>query len=172
MAWGTNRDNRNARSKDLDQLLRTVRESRYNSGNEITNGNHRIAREGGAIEPNATMCQPCSQSLYCFLAGKDLDFRQKEKDRTPCYREIKFIRFYYHGTCCLSYDMHKKTVCDHGKWGYSVTTSRSISWYLEALHDNFHDVWLGPDRAQELKKAFKKWKQGDGEVWHFVGRAP
>lgn len=73
----------------------------------------------------------------------------------PCWEEQRFVEFYYHGSCCLVYDTQTGAVSDLGMYGYSVTTTRAIRWYLEAVADNYANGLTG-DRIGEIMKHFKK----------------
>lgn len=73
----------------------------------------------------------------------------------PCWEEQRFVEFYYHGSCCLVYDVQTGAVSDLGMYGYSVTTTRSIRWYLEAVADNYANGLTG-ECISEIMKFFKK----------------
>jgi hypothetical protein len=123
------------------------------SRGQCGNGNHRIKTGEGVLQRD-TWCQPCPDSLRCFLVGRTVDIQEAIAKKYPCVATRRFILFYYHGSCCLTFDTQTKRVNDWGFWGYSITTSRSIRWYLEALlWHNYIDM---QQTVEDAIKFFKK----------------
>lgn len=152
------RRTRNARSQDLARLLRNTskRSSTDRPAHDIINGNHRIAITAGRRAPAPDQCKGCPNHLACFAGRQDEALRRDgEWMLRPCHNERRFVEFYYHGSCCLVYDIQTGAVSDLGMYGYSVTTTRSIRWYLEAVADNFANGLTG-DRIGEIMTFFKK----------------
>lgn len=144
------RQARNARSRDLARLLSQTKCS------EVLNGNHRIAITSGRQAPFPDLCKNCPNHLACFAGHQDEALRRDgEWMLRPCWEERRFVEFYYHGSCCLIYDMLTGAVSDLGMYGYSVTTTRSIRWYLEAVAENFN-TRLVNGRIGEIMQLFKK----------------
>lgn len=118
-----------------------------------SNGNHMINTGAGLIQ-DAVRCQNCPDNFRCFLAGKTIDPYDAIHKNYPCVDERRYIQFHYHGSCCITFDRRQKRVNDWGYWGYSVTTSRSIRWYLEALlYEGFID---SSQTVEDAIKFFKK----------------
>jgi hypothetical protein len=157
------------RTKDL-------RQARNSAHGSCTNGNHRTEIDEPlwpqAGYPDMQRCQGCALWLLCNTAGEpkppselfgsphvDISLEQ-EIAKYPCLRFTKRIRFYYHGTCCIELDVRNRKITDHHKYGYSVTTSRAIRWYLEALNDEGY--LASRTQVDTLIKAFKK---GVGVTW-------
>lgn len=95
------------------------------------NGNHRTEVITRTPPPLEEACPVCPLRLVCTSVGP-------ERNRHPgrhCQTVIT-AKFFYHGTCCLTFDERERTLDDHGYWGYSITTSRAIRWYVQALWDN------------------------------------
>lgn len=67
--------------------------------------------------------------------------------------------FKYHGSLCLTFDVTQNRVNDWGYWGYSVTTSRAIRWYVEALADHHYIAF---SQIEEIINFFKKRKDRVG----------
>jgi hypothetical protein len=82
---------------------------------------------------------------------------EAEIAKYPCLRYTRRIRFYYHGTCILTYDVQSQRVTDHGTYGWSVTTSRALRWDLGALCD---ESYISPQRREEIYKEMRKNQQG------------
>jgi len=129
---------------------------------EKQNGNHRIVCTPGPFYPDMERCAPCDRSLGCLALGRVLfDKAQPLTAKRPCIADGPTIHFYYHGTLCLSCASH--IVTDHGMWGHSVTTSRSIRWYLEAL---FSQGYIDSrTRVDELCHHFKKRPAEEASHW-------
>jgi hypothetical protein len=123
-----------------------------------SNGNHRITAGEGIT--HGEWCQTCEDSLRCFLAGKMIDVQEAVNKKRPCVQQAQFIYFYYHNALCLTFDKQRRRVNDWGYWGYSVTTSRSIRWYIEALA--YHD-FIPYDTVEPAITFFKK--RNDTETW-------
>lgn len=157
------RRNPNKRSDDLRAALQ--------GNGHKANGNHRIEVHNGLARPSIELCKPCELSLRC-LSGKQVTDSQAYAEKRPCCRRQSLVRFYYHGTCCLTFDRNVRQVTDHNKYGYSVTTSGNIRKYLNALWDCEDDLGVGPldlsySRIDEIIKAFKSYRpKNDGdELW-------
>ena len=71
--------------------------------------------------------------MKCLLAGKQLNPPSAERLKKHCYTRRRFVQFSYHHSVCLQFDLVSKEMTDNGYWGHSVTTSRAIRWYIEAL---------------------------------------
>lgn len=106
-------------------------------------------------------CAECDRKLACL--AMDCVTQVPIPNTAPCLTQGKTIRFYYHDTLVLSFNMMNKLVTDHGYWGYSVTTSRSIRWYLEALlYEDFINTRFDVDR---LCKLFKQRPSEEANLW-------
>jgi hypothetical protein len=117
--------------------------------------------ESGSEFPDVVKCNGCDRKLACLAMDQVTDV--PIPSTSPCIVEGRMIRFYYHDTLCLSFNMMSKLVTDHGYWGYSMTTSRSIGWYLEALFEcgfinTMHDV-------NRLRKLFRNREGKEAELW-------
>lgn len=137
------RRERNKRCSDLRVALQRGR---------CTNGNHTIVAGEGILQ-RAEWCQACPDSMRCFLVGNTVDVQEAVDKKYPCIQQQRYIFFKYHGACCLTFDQQTQRLNDWGYWGYSVTTSRSIRWYVEALVDS---NLIPPDRAEPAIEFFKK----------------
>lgn len=126
------------------------------------NGNHFITVDDSGPEfPDMHRCNNCDRKLACLAMGQVTEV--PIPNTAPCVVSGRTIRFYYHDTLCLSFNIMNKLVTDHGYWGYSVTTSRSIRWYLEALFSHgYIDSGYDVDR---LCKLFKKRSGKEAELW-------
>ena len=133
---------------------------------ECSNGNHRIKTGEGVLQRD-TWCQPCPDSLRCFLVGRTIDVHEAIAKKYPCVNDRKYIFFYYHGACCLTFDRDGCRVNDWGYWGYSITTSRAIRWYLVALR--WHGFINHQDTIEAAVKFFKQKDRGrdaqGGAAW-------
>lgn len=133
-------------NKRVDDL----RVAMSNSSGEQRNGNHRTVVNPGTPIPDVTLCHDCSRMLYCITKGVSLP----DTPERPCTQVGLVFKFHYHDSCCLTFTTRPKQITDHGMWGYSVTTSRSIRWYLEALY--YHHYLDSQETVNELCKTFKK----------------
>lgn len=148
----------NKRIDDLKEALRNGKKR---------NRNHYIVCTGGPEFPDMERCKDCDLNLSCLAKGHvphaTMHGTHDLSAQRPCIAQGATIRFYYHDTLCLSYNQMSKLVTDHGMWGYSVTTSRSIRWYLEALfHEGFIDSQA---RINELCKTFKVRPHEEADQW-------
>ena len=125
-----------------------------------SNGNHSIKIGEGVVQKNVH-CQGCPDSLRCFLVGKTIDVQEAMQKNYPCVDDRRYLLFHYHGACCITFDRKTKKVNDHGYWGYSVTTSRSIRWYLEALF--YHGFIDAQQTVEDAIKFFKKRPSQSGD---------
>jgi hypothetical protein len=129
------------------------------------NGNHFITvSEEGPEFPDELLCKDCDRILACLaLKQASGDVVLDQTCVRPCLTQGRTARFYYHDTLCLSFNMMNNLVTDHGYWGYSVTTSRSIRWYLEALYyEGYIDSQASVDR---LCKLFKTRSYEEADQW-------
>jgi hypothetical protein len=112
-------------------------------------GNHEIiiiAAEPTPGYPDMEKCEGCVLYLACQTAGKTQahtdDFRDNgghargaSESKYACRQFTKRIRFLYHDTCCIEYDVDAQMITGHGTHGWSQSTNRAIDNYLEALED-------------------------------------
>jgi len=147
---------RNARIGDLAKALRT--------GKDVHNKNHTtMVRDGTrAFDAAHSDCVHCELNLVC-LGGKEINWFTANADKRACATGRCLIQFQYHATVCLTYDRMRNRVTDHWQHGRSVTTSRSIRWYLEALQEN--DVIPYGVDINEVLKVFKMRSEEKGEGW-------
>jgi len=144
--------NSNARVEDLRAAL-TCQNGIWN------NGNHCTQVSPGVRTPDVSMCHECPRMLYCINLGTT----QPDTPDRPCTQIGLIFKFSYHGTVCLTYTTRPRQVTDHGYWGYSVTTSRAIRWYLEALmHHRYLD---SQETVNQLCKTFKKRHSTPNNGW-------
>jgi hypothetical protein len=95
-----------------------------------------MVRDGvRAFNPAQPGCANCELNLDC-LRGKEINAHTAHLDRRACAIDNNLIHFQYHATVCLTYDCTQQRITDHGQYGRSVSTSRAIRWYLEALQEN------------------------------------
>lgn len=134
------------------------------SRGHCSNGNHMIKIGEGVIQKN-DWCQGCPESLRCFLVGKTIDVQEALQKAYPCIDDKRYILFHYHGACCITFDCKTKQINDHGYWGYSVTTSRSIRWYLEALF--YHGFIDAQQTVEDAIAYFKKRKPDVHGRWEW-----
>ncbi|MHC4621184.1 MAG: hypothetical protein ACYTEQ_25840 [Planctomycetota bacterium] len=128
------------------------------------NGNHFITCTGGLEFPDMERCKDCDLNLGCLAVGHVPHMTSHGVSRhRPCLIHGPAIRFYYHDSLCLSFSQFSKLVTDHGMWGYSVTTSRSIRWYLEALR--YEGLICSQVRVDELCKQFKNRPSEEADQW-------
>lgn len=120
-----------------------------------------MIKTGAGVLQRNDWCQRCPDSLRCFLVGKTIDVNEAIAKHYPCVEQRQYIFFHYHGACCLTFDQKLKRVNDWGYWGYSITTSRSIRWYLEALL--YHDFIDSQQTVEDAIKYFKKRRPSNGE---------
>lgn len=123
-----------------------------------SNGNHTIIA-GDGLKQDAKWCRDCPVNMRCFLIGQKIDIAMASANRYPCVRQAKTLIFKYHGATCLVFDVLENRVNDWGYWGYSVTTSRAIRWYVEALVELDY-IEFG--RSEEIINFFKKRKDSVG----------
>jgi hypothetical protein len=133
----------NARCRDLKQAL---------DKGKFRNRNHLIKVSPEIVQQNA-WCQTCPESMNCFLAGKTIDLDRALQKGYPCVSHQGYIFFSYHDSCVLTFARAPLRVNDWGYWGYSVTTSRSIRWYLDALA---HHGFITPKSVEAAIEFFKK----------------
>lgn len=136
----------NARSDDLERAI-------HSSTHRYTNGNHRteIKDTQRAFDPTQETCKHCLLSVRCF--GQQVDLTWALENKCGCVTQKTRIEFYYHESLCLTYECPQNRITDHNMWGYSVTTSRSIGWYLDALVDH---GFINEEQPAELKRLFKQ----------------
>ena len=154
------------------------------SRGRCSDGNHRIEVADGWGHrpgyPDMTLCASCDLMLACTVQDKpqtppiyNAQFPPSPQtaDNTPlpddirdCQRKSQRIRFFYHDTCCLEIDIEVHMITDHGTSGWSVTTGRAISWYLDALVDCGYVALNQRDRIRTLIR-----KNGQGR---YVENAP
>lgn len=115
------------------------------------------------LPPSVELCKDCNLNLRC-LASDQISTERAFKEERACCRESNRINFYYHNSCCLTFDRARRKVTDHKMYGYSVTTSGNIRKYLHALWDNFSYLDLSYSRIDEIIKAFKAHSEED-ELW-------
>lgn len=132
----------NARCEDLRKAL---------TSGTYKNKNHYISVAPG-VQKDAAWCQSCPDGLRCFLVGKSIDIREAVTKQYPCVKQQKYILFRYHGAACLVFDTDANKMNDWGYWGYSITTSRAIRWYVEALADN---GFIQPNQVEPALTFFK-----------------
>ncbi len=120
------------RNKRIDDLARALR-----TGEDVHNKNHTTMIRDGTRAFDATHpdCIHCELNLVC-LSGKEINWFTANTYKRACATGRCLIQFQYHATVCLTYDRMQNRVTDHWQYGRSVTTSRSIRWYLEALQEN------------------------------------
>jgi hypothetical protein len=142
-----------ARSDDLAQLLRSGKDAKHN-------GNHRVTISAGIKDPGILLCQGCELALRC-LSGPQISAWQAHDEQRRCAQdqERTIVKFYYHGTCCLTLDLANRRLTDEGQYGRSVTTTCSIRAYLNAVFSNFSHLNLSYTRIDEIMKIFKKAKE-------------
>lgn len=149
----------NKRIDDLHEALAT---------GSKRNGNHLIRLREGPHFPDAERCADCNLNLSCLAIGhiptRSVSTPQPLNIQSrPCIAYGETIEFFYHDSLCLSFNTMSKVVTDHGMWGYSVTTSRSIRWYLEAL---YYEQYIGSQtHVDELCKLFKKRTYEEADQW-------
>lgn len=148
-------------NKRIDDLEKAMRKP-----NGIhSNGNHTVRIIDGLrdFDPVDASCKACEHNLAC-MADKRPHESTLHTGGLPCVVQHGAIVFSYHGSDCLRFRTHTKEVTDHGMWGYSVTTSRAIRWYLEALFYFGHID--SQARVEELITLFKKRTlQNNDEGW-------
>jgi len=86
--------------------------------------------------------------------------------RHPCHTPSGLIEFRYHATICTTYDAANKRITDHGTRGWSTTTGRAITWYLQALA--WHN-YIREDEAYELARCWSKRGLTEVTVWVTLG---
>lgn len=143
------------RSQDLHEALR--------NGGHKSNGNHRIEIIDGLASPRVELCQDCNLNLRCLASGQISKERAFREERACC-RDWNLINFYYHSSCCLTFNQATRKITDHNMYGFSVTTSSSIRKYVNALWENFSYLHLSYSRIDEIIKAFKTHSE-DHELW-------
>ena len=147
------------RTRDLEKALRA-------QNGTCKNGNHLTEVTPGvkAFDSESTACQMCSLSFRCMYQQVDLSLVIEKG--LPCIRAQGVIKFRYHGTICLTFDVANNRITDHGYWGYSITTTRAIGWYVNALSDlrfiNNRDV------RQIIEQLRKRAKQQTAKDWIYV----
>jgi hypothetical protein len=145
-------------NKRIDDLEKAMRKP-----NGIhSNGNHTVRIIDGLrdFDPARESCKQCEHNLSC-LADKRPHESILHTSQLPCVVEEGAIVFSYHGTDYLKFQTHTKQITDYGYWGFTVTTSRSIRWYLEAL---FYFGHLDSQATvEELITTFKKRTLKEGE---------
>jgi len=146
--------NSNKRSDDLRHAIRTGCKA---------NGNHRIEIVDGLVPPGVELCANCNLSLRC-LSGEQISQEKAKAEERACARDRNLIRFYYHASCCLTFNSATRLITDHNMYGYSVTTSGNIRKYINALWDNFDYLDLSYSRIDEIIKAFKT-HSGEDDLW-------
>ena len=112
------------RNKELRTALEKGRAS---------NGNHSIELEEGIVK-KPSYCRLCPMWSSCYIGDKTPTLTEAHAQKYACIKENK-LTFRYHGSKVLVFDMHQHRLNDFGFWGYSMSTSRSITWYLHALED-------------------------------------
>jgi hypothetical protein len=146
---------------------RDLRKALHSQNGHCRNGNHQVTVDEPLWPqsgfPDLQKCATCELLLACNSAGdaqppdhlfsSQGSATEAEIAKYPCLRYTRRIRFYYHRTCCIEVDVNARELIDHGTYGYSVTTSRAIRWYLQALRD---EGYLSSSRVEELLKIFKK----------------
>jgi len=147
------------RNKRIDDLARALR-----TGKDTFNKNHTtMVRDGvRAFDAAHPGCVNCELNLVC-MSGRAVDPHQAHYDKRSCAVENTVIHFQYHATVCLTYDITQQRITDHWKYGLSVTTTRSIRWYIEALKEN--DIIPYGFDTDALMKTFKMRTEGKGEGW-------
>ena len=158
----TLKSRREARADDLYMALRS-------RDGHVRKGNQSIRITQPRLEASFEVCAPCPLNMRCCVQGEVLhvgEIAQFKEDGVinegaviPCLVGRNVIRFSYHSSVCLSFDMEKECVTDHGMYGYSQTTSQSIGTYLHALAENGFIVG-GDACVEKLKKVFKRLRDG------------
>jgi hypothetical protein len=97
----------------------------------VADGNHAIEIDTGVVQ-HESYCRHCPMSVSCYLGGEIVTFAEAAKMDYACVKK-KTILFRYHGATVLKFDVSAKTLDDSGYWGYSVSTSRALGWYIQAL---------------------------------------
>lgn len=91
--------------------------------------------------PDMELCAECDLYLACQAAGKtqaerhDMTDNENTQEPYPCINKTQRIRFLYHDTCCIEYDVDAHMLTGHGTHGWSQSTNNAIRKYLEALVD-------------------------------------
>jgi len=136
----------NIRSDDLNRAM-------HSATHRYVNGNHciEIKEAQRAFDPTQETCKHCSLSARCF--GHQVGLTLALKNKCGCIAQKARIEFRYHESLCLAYECSQNRITDEGMWGYTVTTTRSISWYLDALVDH---GFINEEQPAKLKKLFKK----------------
>jgi hypothetical protein len=147
------------RNRRIDDLRKTLR-----TGRDVHNKNHTTVIRNGvrAFDGAHPGCINCELNLVC-LSGRPVDHFQAHYDKRSCAVQNTVIQFQYYTTVCLSYDITQQHITDHWQYGRSVSTSRAIRWYIEALKEN--DVIPYGFDENELIKTFRDRPQVQGEGW-------
>lgn len=117
-------------------------------------GNHNVEVTRALLPSDPDLCKPCPSNFQCYLRGVQVSFKKAAQMYAPCVRHQAHIKFFYHSSCCITYDIALGRITDHGYWGYSPTTSRAIGAYLGALWE--HDFLPSGHVVDFLKICFKK----------------
>lgn len=113
-------------------------------------GNHTLKVEESVIQ-QAWYCSTCPMSASCYFGGQIVDFSTASKAGYPCVQN-KNVAFMYHGATVLVFDFHKRTLNDNGYYGYSVSTSRALSWYIAVLVER---DFIAPSKAHAAIAFFR-----------------
>jgi len=106
-----------------------------NSKRSCTRGNHTVKLTLDSPTPgypDLEKCSTCELCLACQTAGH---IQAPHEEKYRCRQRTQRIRFEYHGTCCIEYDVDEHMITGHGTYGWSQSTNRAIGNYLEALAD-------------------------------------
>lgn len=102
-------------------------------------GNHEVIVKQDAPTPgypDMERCEGCDRYLACQVAGRpQFDYEERCRQEYTCRHQTQRIRFLYHDTCCVEYDVDAHMITGHGTHGWSQSTNRAIDNYLEALED-------------------------------------
>lgn len=146
----------------LNKRISDLKRAEENDNGCYVNGNHSVDLIKGCYPPTRYTCSGCELSMKCLLAGHQITHEEARKENRGCYTRRRFVIFRYHGSTCLQLDRHLDTLQDFGYWGYSVTTSRAIRWYLEALAER---GYIAPMHIEPAIKHFKQRKAKDRQVY-------
>ena len=123
----------------------------------VTNNNHNISFSFGLERPDWELCTGCPHGLECnsgadhisvghcridgerhgphpYMGWDPIQYGEL-KDLPCCAPPDKggAILFEYHGSICTSFDRAGRRFTDMMMWGHSITTTRAIRWYIDAL---------------------------------------
>lgn len=142
------------RSVDLAKLL----SMRSRSKTRVVNGNHIVELAYSFAPPSFELCNGCKYALQC-LSSEQMDTHTILNEHMPCVYPMQDVKFYYHETVCLVFNKVNVRVHDDFMYGYSVTTSKNIRYYLEALEDNFEYLKLNRYKIETIIKIFRADKE-------------